>query len=47
MVVEELGGNCGYRRLLVAGLERWGGGERRQQGWLCQSGSRLPQSKIA
>jgi len=24
----------------VVGLERWGGGARRQQSWLCQSGSR-------
>ncbi len=30
----------GQRGLLVVGLERWGGGARRQQSWLPQSGSR-------
>jgi hypothetical protein len=35
-----LGVDCGYRRLFVVGLERWGGGARRQQSWLSQSGSR-------
>jgi hypothetical protein len=29
-----------WRGLLVVGLQRWGDGARRQQGWLCQSGSR-------
>jgi len=34
------GGIAGRRRLLLVGLERWGDGARRQQSWLCQSGSR-------
>ena len=33
-------GDCGKGELLVVGLGRWGDGARRQQSWLCQSGSR-------